>query len=422
MPMHNKIILFGIFTLSYLAAIAQDWKQLGVDELFERARTEAFDGDRRLSQKMLLHILETSPDYADVRIMLGRTYAWDGYRKEAITEFEKVLQKDPDYKDALNALTDVYMWDDNYPQALEVANKALKYYPNFEDFLYKKADILNALERPNEAITLINQILIVNPGSERAISLRNKIKVSQQRYNAGLKGAFENYSIDGSDPAYYASASLGRTNNWGSSIARLNYANRFNYNGWQGEIDLYPRIVSGTYAYLSYGYSNTRLFPNHRAGAELFTTLPKSFEGSLGIRYMYFSSTSKVMIYTGSLGWYYKSWWLSVRPYITPDKNTGTSFSFTVTARRYFGNPDHYISLAGGLGYSPESILQSSAGFATDQIYTLKSQKFSIGYQKPLRYNLIALASFNLYHQELSYDVGNYMWITNIEAGLNYRF
>ncbi|MEQ8238687.1 MAG: YaiO family outer membrane beta-barrel protein [Cyclobacteriaceae bacterium] len=417
-----KLNISFFFLLFCLCVSGQEWKELGADELFEKARAEAFDGNREKAREMLQYILEGSPDYADVRILLGRTYAWDGKRSQAIKEFERVLDKDPEYKDAINALTDVLMWDDNYEKGLKTVNSGLKHYPNFEDFLYKKASILNNLNREEEALTVINQLIRLAPGNDQAISLRESIQTGQQRYTVNVTGTFENYSREGADPAYYSAISLGRSNDWGSSIVRLNYSNRFGLNGTQGEIDLYPRIVSGVYAYLNYGYSTGRLYPNHRLGAEVFTSLPKSTEGSIGLRHLIFSPTSQITIYTGSFGLYYKSLWLSLRPFITPDKNTGTSVSFSLTLRRYFSNPETFLSFSGGLGYSPENILQSSSGFASDAIYTLKSQRASIGFQKLLKYNLVASIDLNTSRQELSFDVGNFMWVTNIQCGVTYRF
>ena len=378
-------ILFLISLLYGHLSNGQSWNELGADELFQKARTEAFDGDRSKAREMLRHILVESPDYSDVRILLGRTYAWDGERAKAIEEFSIVLKKNPKYKDGINAMVDVLMWDDQYSNALKIVNSGLKYYPNFEDFLYKKASILKSLDRLPEALEQVNQLLIVSPASERGITLRESIKTVQQRNTLGLRVSTDLFSQI-FDPAFYSSLQIGRSNNWGSSIVRLNYSRRFETSGLQGEIDLYPNIVSGVYGYLNYGYSSTPLFPEHRFGAELFSKLPKSLEASLGLRHLRFSA-SNVTIYTGSLGWYYKSMWFSFRPFITPDKSAGTSFSYGLTTRRYFGDADNFIGLNGRIGYSPDiRNIQSANGLSTDQIYTLKSQRVGIEVRKKINY------------------------------------
>lgn len=416
----KKFLFIFLFSGS-LISFSQEWKNLGTDELFELARAEAFDGDRKKAREMLIYLKEKSPNYADVRILLGRTYAWDGDRERAKKEFKKVLENNPDYQDALNALIDVQMWGDEYKSALSTANIGLKYYPTFEDFIYKKASSLNSLERYEEASATLNDLLAINPASERGIALRQTIKVSQLRYDLDVRVGADFFSRT-FDPAYYGSLALGRKNDWGSSLARVNYSRRFSDSGIQGEIDLYPTIKKGVYGYLNYGFSKSSLFPDHRFGAEVFTKLPKSFEGSIGLRHLIFSPTN-ITIYTGSLGWYYKSMWLSARPFITPDKKAGTSFSIGLTARRYFSNPSTYFELSGGFGYSPDvRTIQSGQGLATDELFTLKAQRFGLAVQKQLKYNWIASLNANFAHQELTFDLGNYVWITSIVGNITYRF
>jgi YaiO family outer membrane protein len=411
------LLIMGIAT----AVHGQDWKALGADELFQRARETAFAGKREEARAMLLTILERSPDYADVRIFLARTYAWDGMRAQARKELQAVLAQSPQHEDAFNALVDVEMWDDQFAHGLTVVNTALSYYPNSEDLLYKKASILNSLSKPDEAEIVLNQLFTINPSHEKGISLLNDLRKARMKYTAGVSYDLDLFSRTFS-PAHAVSAQLARANQWGSSIIRLNYAHRFSSNGIQPEIDLYPRIADGIYAYLNYGYSESDLFPQHRVGAELFTKLPASLEASAGIRYLYFGSTSKVTIYTGSLGWYYKSYWFSLRPYITPGE-PGTSFSTNLTVRRYFSDADNYIGITGGYGFSPDDRrIQSAAGLSPDGIYILKSQRLALAWQKTLRRNLILNTSLGAVHQELSFDQGKYVWITNIVAGIRKRF
>lgn len=420
-PLRHYIAALLLITSIITAVHGQDWKALGVDELFQRARETAFAGKREEARAMLLTILERSPNYMDVRIFLARTYAWDGMRAQARKELQTVLAQSPQHEDAFNALVDVEMWDDQFAHGLTVVNTALSYYPNSEDLLYKKASILNSLNKSDEAEIVLNQLLTINPSHEKGISLLNDLRKARMKYTAGVSYDLDMFSRT-FNPAHALSAQLARANRWGSSIIRLNYAHRFSSNGIQPEIDLYPRIADGIYAYLNYGYSESDLFPQHRVGAELFTKLPASFEASAGVRYLYFGSTSKVTIYTGSLGWYYKSYWFSLRPYITPGE-PGTSFSTNLTVRRYFSDADNYIGLTGGYGFSPDDRrIQSAAGLSSDGIYILKSQRLAIAWQKTLKRNLILNTSLGVVHQELSFDQGKYVWITNIVVGIRKRF
>ena len=409
-------ILLGCHTLS-----AQEWKDKSVDDIFSLAREKAFNGNREEARTMLTYILGKSPGYHDVRTLLGRTYAWDGQRDKAREEFKKVLDEKPRDEDALNARIDVEMWDSKYEQALAIADKALETYPNSQDFLYKRASCLSSLNLNDDALVTLSQLLTINPAHEKGLALLRTIKTQRLKYTLGVS-----YSVDifnqAFDPAQYASLQLARANSWGSSIVRVNYANRFGTNGVQTEIDLYPKIADGVYAYLNYGFSLTSLFPDHRIGAELYSRLPKSLEGSLGIRYLDFGDTSKVMIYTGSLGWYFRSYWLSIRPYITPDSKTGTSASAVITLRRYFENRDQYIGLVTGFGFSPdERKFQTGSGFTSDGIYTLKSQRVGLTASFELKHNFIVLMSADVGRQQVLFNGGNYITITSLGVGLRKR-
>lgn len=418
-----RIILFAMCLMGPWLLCAQDnWQSKTADEILKLAREQAFDSNRAQARVMLQHILERSPNYHDARILLGRTYAWDGRRQEARKEFQLVLAKNNTHEDALNALIDVEMWDDQYNQALKLVDLALKTYPSNEDYLFKRARILKNLKNEAEAIGAINQLLTVNASHEQGLALLKAIKSQRLKYTVGVSYNVDLFSRT-FDPAHYASAQIGRANKWGTSILRFNYANRFDANGFQPEVDLYPKIANGVYAYLNYGYSSTALFPEHRGGAEIFTKLPKSLEASAGMRYLFFDSRTKVTIFTGSIGWYFKSYWLSIRPYITPDKETATSVSTTVMIRKYFASADHFIGLSMGIGFSPdERRFQSGTGFTDDGIYTLKSQRLGFTWSKTLAHDFLLNTSLDFQRLELIFDEGNYVLIYSVGIGLRKKF
>src|SRR5690606_18462539 len=106
---------------------------------------------------------------------------------------------------------------------------------------------------------------------------------------------------------------------------------RFGSTGSQLEVDMYPTISQGFYAYLNFGVSNSYLYPEIRYGAELYKSLPKGFEASLGFRSLKYSETTN--IYTGSIGWYTGNSYFSFRPYVTPGEPKA-SMSGTLTYRK----------------------------------------------------------------------------------------
>ena len=414
-----RIIIILFFPLAFLSqkSIAQD-----SDELFEAARAKAFNGQRREARELLAQVLDRSPDYHDARILLARTFAWDDRYDDARKELNIVIDRSPKNIDAYRALTDVEMWSDKYQNALHVCTKGLEVSPVDEDLLYKKASIEHKLTNDDDALSTLQQLLLVNPSHKRGLALVKDINTSRKRFNAGANAGVDFFSRT-FDPAYYASVQVGRINRWGSLIGRVNYANRFNTNGVQVEADAYPRIVNGVYAYINYGYSSTNLFPQHRAGAEIFSKLPHALEGSAGLRYLYFDAATKVTLYTASLGWYFSDYWISARTFITPDNETGTSVSGSLTLRKYLSEAESYISISAGAGFSPDfRRIQSTAGLSADQIYTLRAQRIGLSFQKLLKSDVILLGGIDITHQELIFDTGNFVVITSITAGIRKKF
>src|SRR5688572_9419692 len=92
----NLLIIF-LLILHLLASAQESWRTLSSDDIFLQAREKAFNGKREEARQMLRYALEKSPDYHDIRILLGRTYAWDAQREEARKEFRMVLSKSPEH-------------------------------------------------------------------------------------------------------------------------------------------------------------------------------------------------------------------------------------------------------------------------------------------------------------------------------------
>jgi YaiO family outer membrane protein len=416
-----KFLFWTMMLFAYSQATSQDWKQLDVDELFKLARQTAFEGKRSEAREMLQEVLRKASTYYEVRVFLARTYAWDGQYEQAKQELTTVLNAQPTNEEALNVLLDVDMWGEKYNEALVTADRALAAHPSSEDFLYKKAVILKNLQQPGEAANQLTRLLELDPSHTKGIALMDELKKQLMKHYVGISSGFDSFSKIYSN-AFTSALNFGTTHKWGTSIVRLNYSDRFSLKGVQPEIEAYPRIANGVYAYVNYGYSNSALFPQHRVGGEVYSKLPKSFEASIGARYLYFNSSTSVVLYTGSIGYYFKNYWVSLRPYLSGD-HSGVSFSSTATVRYYFANSDNFLGANLGYGFSPdERRMQSSNGLSTDVISILKSQRYGMVWQKTLPLNFIMSLYFTMTYQELSVNLGDYMWITSGSVMLRKRF
>lgn len=420
--MNNGLRFF--FTMSLMlvsgALAAQDWKNESRDRIYKLAQTEAFAGRRNEAREMLTFLITKSSADTEAKILLARTYAWDGNYNEARQRLQDVLLTESANEDALSALTDVEVWSEHFSEALVLADQLIAVQPHSQEYLFKRATALNRLGRDEEALNVLQQVLTINPGHEQASRLFNAIKLTTMKYTASVS-----YTVDVFnkvfDPAHYASGQLTRVASWGSVVARVNYAKRFSETGVQPEIDLYPRLGKGLYAYLNYGFSNSILFPSHRTGIELYKTLPRRWEISVGARYLSFDAPRSVTVLTGSAGLYLKKYYLVVRPYVAVTEGTPVTVSGMI--RRYFSDATTYVTLSGSAGYSPdERRIQSAGGLSADQLYILRADRVGISFQKAFRSTWLLHGGVEYVRQELVADAGNYVTAYSTTIGIRKRF
>lgn len=388
------------------------------DTSFETARNLAFNEQRKQAQDTLRHILTKYPNYDEIRSFLATTYSWDGDYKKARNEFNLILKKESESKETWTAAINNELWADLPYAALELSDKALKIFPEDPDFLYLKASAQENTNNPTEALQTIELLLEKNPEHQKAKEYKVSLIKMLRKNSIGVSAAVDLYSTV-FDPMQYYSLKYSRKTKYGSISPKLNVNRRFNEIGAQVEVDMYPKIRKGLYAYLNFGVSNSFLFPDVRYGAELYQSLPKSFEISAGFRTLKYSSTTN--IYTGSVGWYTGNSYWSLRPYFTPSE-MGTSASATLTYRKYRSDADNYFGVAFGMGLSPE-FNQYAFTANDDPIVNLESQKLNVGYyfttgEKRNAWGVQAGVS----HQEIIFDQGNFFWIYSLALSWDMKF
>ncbi len=388
------------------------------DTSFKLARELAFNNKRKQAQDTLLSILTKYPNYNDIRSFLGSTYSWDGNYKKAKEAFNYVLKNDPDRLDTWEAAIKNELYSEAPFSALKLANTGLEHFPENPKLLYLKASAEEASNKPEEALQTFEKLLKNNPENEKALNYKTTL-LNNLRHNViGIRSSLELYS-EVFDPMQYYFFKYVRQTKYGSVHAKVNFSRRFASNGVQFEIDAYPRIADGMYAYLNFGASNSFLFPDIRYGAEIYKSLPKSFEASLGFRSLKYSETTN--IYTGSVGWYTGSNYWSFRSYVTPG-DSGSSMSGTLTFRRYRSNADNFFSVEAGMGFSPEIYLFEFEG-NENTVVNLDSQKVNLGYFFTSKNNKNAWGiRSGIVHQEISFDPGTYFWIFDIGLSWEMKF
>ena len=396
--------------LSTSLATAQS--NLTSDELFKSARDAAFEQKNYPKAIELSKIaLKQSPDYADIQIFLGRLYTWSDMPDSARKVFETLLSKKPELEDASLAAGSLEFWNDNPDKALQIVDAGLGFHPNSPSLLLLKAKVLNDLKKWPEANEVVNKVLKINPNETEARALSSRIKDNSTKNKISLTYDYVYFDKQFDNPWHLTSIDYSRQTKIGSVIGRLNYANRFNNNGLQFEVDAYPRISKTFQAYVSGGYSNNvGVFPNYRGGFSLYANLPKGFEAELGFRYLNFGNNT--WIYTASVGKYFKSFWFNLRTFLTPSNND-LSRSVMFTTRYYFGGADDYFTLRLGSGLSPDN---PQNNILIGKNFKLVSNNALLGYRKSFKTFNILLINVGIDNQEYKPDTNG----NQFELGIGY--
>ncbi|WP_421938697.1 YaiO family outer membrane beta-barrel protein [Pedobacter sp.] len=406
--MYRKLLVLVTYLIIPLALCAQS-----ADDFYKQARTAAFDNKDYVKAINLSKIaLEKSPEYSEIRVFLGRLYTWSKKTDSARTSFKTVITQNPKFVDAYLALGNLEYWNDNNIEALKIVNNGLVQDSGAEELLLLKAKILDNEKEWTQADEVLSNVLKKNPSNTDARALSMRIKDNSSLNKMGIGYNFVYFDKQFDQPWHLAYLDYTRQTKLGSITGRFNYANRFNNNGTQFEIDAYPRISSNLQAYVNLGYGDkTGVFARYRAGVSLFTSLPLSFEAEAGFRFLRFSDD--VWIYTASVGKYYKNFWFNFRTYLTPS-NESVSQSFSLTTRYYLGGADDYLSIALGTGVSPDD--QRNNVLIGAQKYKLKSNNISLSYR-------MSVERLNIFNIKVGLDNQEYLRDTKgnqLDIGLGY--
>jgi len=217
----------ALFLFAVFAGLATGRKRPQALELLEKRQAE-------------------EPGDADARTLHGIILSWDGRYDEARRNLEAVLARHRDYGDALRALINVEMWSDHPGRAEALARDTLRRNPNDTALLLARAKALGALGQSREALATVRHLIDVDPGNQEAASQEPGLGDSLRHWTASF----------GRAPWREEQVQLSRQTGLGSVIARFSQAGRFSIVSQQVEIDAYPHIRPGTYAYLNVGYSS----------------------------------------------------------------------------------------------------------------------------------------------------------------------
>jgi len=411
--MKKAMIRFLSITLSLQLlltgyVLAQDSTKLTSDELFTQARNIPKEKPNYPKIISILKLaLEKSPNYADVRLFLGRVYTWNDNLDSARYQFNQVIAKEPQNTEAYSAIFDVEYWNNNYARALDHANQGLLYEPNSSELLIKKAKALNAMKDSRQALALLKSYSKKN-SSDTVKSYYDLLRKENTKNLIDISYEYVYFDKRFDDPWHYTSLDYTRNTSLGSITGRVMYSNRFRTDGLQGEIEAYPSISKGIYAYVGAGYSQSDIFPRFRAGVSLYYTLPKSFDAETGFRYLDFNP-NKTYIFVVALGKYTGNFYFNLKSYLSPDVDI-FSHSYTFSARYYFSDRYNFIGAQIGAGISPDDRARNIMGEGN-----LGTYKFGLNYSRDLFSNFTIALSGLWFYEEYRTD----LWGNQIGAGIS---
>lgn len=380
------------------------------DVAFANARKLAFDGKKTEAENSLKLILAKYPNYDEIRLFLATVYGWDKQYKLANEEFLQLLVKDKTKKDYWIGYIKNEIWADGPLKAIELANQALAVLPNNPEIIILKATAEKNNNQLDKASQTINTFLKDNPNHKEALEFKNNLKNNLATNQLSFTYAQDIFSSI-YDPMYYYTLQYGKSTSIGSIFARYNLNKKFGELGSQIELDAYPSLAKGLYAYVNVGYSGSPIFPSWRYGFQIYKSLPESFEASIGFRSLKFGNRY-TNIYTGSVGKYIGNSFIFIVPYFIPSAE-GLSKSVSITYRKYGATANQYFSVSTGFGFSPE-INRFGFDSAYQPIVGLKSQKISVSNTFKIKNNRNFLgAGLSVVHQESIFNPGKYFWITS---------
>lgn len=423
-----------------LVLIAGIFRVTGQDTAgnFDTAYALAYEGKTHTAHNMLYLMINKPATDIDTSILWASTLSWRGDYDLARTEFNAILSTNKNNREIWISAVKNELYAKNYATALGLSNKSLVHIENdaelrrlqaiaiegINGLSYAEKGWYNVESNVKTKFVTAEKIekTVVKEVDDKNGELLRKTPVTEEKLkNSVMVNSAVTIFDQRFDPITTSSIAYKRQTPFGSIIPRINNSNRVGKNGIQLDLDLYPKIAKGFYAYVNYGYSESELYPNHKMGGDVYYNHKSGVEFSAGGRFINFA-TKDVKSITNSLGYYKGNYYFSLRSYITPESNNLTRVSGNLLVRKYLKDAENYMGLNVGYGFSPE-LRQFTSGdqLLAETLLYIESQRLSFEYQFTSKNNLSAYrTNVGVLRQEQSFDPGSYFY--SISAGLTYEF
>lgn len=346
----RRLLLVITLFCSWGAMTTMAQVPVNTDSLFIQAQEQARLSNYHASRTLLKQVLKAAPAYTDAALLMGRTYAWESEFDSARIVLQPLHAREPSNLDVILALADVELWAGDLVKALAYANSGLETDPEAVALLLVKVRVLQQLQNYPETVATLRRVLELEPDNTQASQMLRQAEGAGQVNNIRAEYQVSTFSKN------FSGWQLGmleytRVTPKSKYLGRVMYANRYEQQSAQFDIEAYPRLNDKVYLYLNAGVSDGDLFPEYRAGADVYHLLPYKFEASIGARLLSFSQ-GNVVLYTGYFGKYFKKQWVSFRPFL---QNIDGDWQATgiLLLRQYLKQEDDHITLVLSQGSTP---------------------------------------------------------------------
>lgn len=376
-------ILAALFLMLAAQNIAA---QVNNDSIFQTAIEQSKAKNYARAVAEAEKVLTTDPNRVDVLLFVARIYSWQHQYDKSKSYINRAFTLDNTNEELYDLWLNILLWNKEAEELSATCDLAESHHYQNKYNLFVKRLQSEELSKNYKAIvkTVKNESGKAYFDSAQVKNLyREALSQSQNQFVSAY------YSMDFFDKGEAQHlAYLDYSFKIGEDriIFRANAAHRYGMNGLQLESDFYKTLNKKEYMYFNYGYSiDNVIFPLHRAGYEFYFPI-KTFEASLGARYMRFPQKN-VFIGTGSLSKYFGNNYLTFRPFYI-HQDIANSFALIGNYRKYADNALAYWGVEAGYGNSPDDrfALTQTNQFLRLSAYRFKLEKnFVVGKTNELR-------------------------------------
>ncbi|GAC1416526.1 MAG: hypothetical protein NVS1B13_00480 [Flavisolibacter sp.] len=355
---------------------------------YRRAVYLAKKGQHLKAKKICYALLYHNPRDQKAEVLLGKLYSWDHAYDSASLYLGRAYEQNPSDLQTIESMVNLQIWSHHLDQALKYCDKGLALYGSSEQgLLLQKAKILARQGNTKASLLVVEQILAEHPSDAKALKLKVYLTKSlpEDRLNnaVGLSFSYDYFTNSYTPWKFGTLQYRHRSKGQGALLftANLNYANRFNVQGLQGQISAYPQISLRLRGFVAAGYSNSLVYPQYYVAGGLFYKLGKHSRVEAAMHYLNFSLLGNALLlygggYTLGLG----NSEVELKTYLSSLPN-GLGQSYYLIGRHYFNSTYKSLSLTLNTGLSPHDYIDPITGKVYN--YPSHNRRVKLAYQAP---------------------------------------